>query len=227
MKGKLIVIDGTDGSGKATQTKQLKQRLESEGYRVQTLDFPRYYDNFFGEFIGKGLKGDFGDWVGLHPKVASVMYACDRFESKSQIEEWLKQGYIVILDRYVSSNQIHQGGKINDDLERKEFLQWLDKMEHEVFALPRPDLILYLDVKVELTQDLIHQKQNQQNKAYLKGQKDQHEGDLKHLEDARESGLRMIAENNNWVSITCTNKKRILSIKSINDLISEEVKKIF
>ena len=91
-KGKLIVIDGTDGSGKATQVAKLKERLTSEEYQVCSLDFPRYYDNFFGGFIGECLAGKHGNWAELDPKIASVVYAADRFESSAQIRTWLEEG---------------------------------------------------------------------------------------------------------------------------------------
>ena len=225
-KGKLIVIDGTDGSGKATQVAKIKERLINEGYNVQSLDFPRYYDNFFGKFIGECLKGDYGDWAGLDPKIASVIYAADRFESSTQIREWLEHGDIVILDRYVSSNQIHQGGKIHDEQERKEFMKWLDTMEHEVFKIPRPDAILYLDVSVAITQQLLKKKGNQESKKYLEGRGDQHETNIKHLEEARESGLKMISENNNWIRIGCSREGDIFSIDIIHELIYDKVKEV-
>ena len=223
MKGKLIVIDGTDGSGKATQVARIKERLLTEGYSVQSLDFPRYYDNFFGGFVGECLAGKHGDWAGINPKIASVIYAADRFESSEKIKSWLKQGHIVILDRYVSSNQIHQGGKINDENERKEFMQWLDTMEHEVFGIPRPDLILYLDVSVAITQRLLKSKGNKESKKYLEGQGDQHENNIEHLEAARESGLKMIAKSNNWIRIGCSRNGDIFSIEKIHELIYEKV----
>lgn len=226
MKGKLIVIDGTDGSGKATQVGKLKERLVNEGYKVQSLDFPRYYDNFFGKFIGEALKGDYGNWAKIHPKLASIAYAADRYESSQQIQQWLDQGSIVILDRYVSSNQIHQGGKIDDENERREFMQWLDTMEHEVFGIPRPDAILYLDVSVEITQELLVKKGNQESKKYLEGQGDQHENNIEHLEAARESGLKMIAENNNWIRVGCSRDGDIFSIEHIHKLVYEKVKEI-
>ena len=105
-KGKLIVLDGSDGSGKATQTRFLLARLKKEGYRVKTLDFPQYEKNFFGKLIGECLVGDYGDFVKIDPHIGSVLYAADRYESKPVIERWLKQGFVVVLDRYVSSNQI-------------------------------------------------------------------------------------------------------------------------
>jgi len=215
-KGKLIVIDGTDGSGKATQVKRLKERLLSEGIAVESLDFPQYYDNFFGKFIGECLAGKHGNWAEIDPKIASVIYAADRFESSQKIKDWLNEGKIVILDRYVSSNQIHQGGKISDDKERTEFMQWLDTMEHDVFGIPRPDMILYLNVPLEITQKLLVAKGNKESKKYLEGSKDQHEDNLEHLEKAKESGLKMIAENNHWQKVECTANGKILPIDEIH-----------
>jgi len=223
MKGKLIVIDGTDGSGKATQVKKIKERLISEGHKVKSLDFPRYYDNFFGNMVGQALKGDYGDWAGIHPKLASVVYANDRAESAPQINQWLEEGNIVILDRYVSSNQIHQGGKIDDENERKEFMQWLDTMEHDVLGSPRPDAILYLDVSVAITQKLLIAKGNKESKKYLEGRGDQHENNIEHLEAARESGLKMISENNNWIRIGCSREGDIFSIDVIHEIIYDKV----
>ena len=224
-KGKLIVIDGTDGSGKATQVSRLKDQLLSEGFKIKSLDFPRYYDNFFGKLTGECLAGDYGDWAGLHPKIASVVYAADRFESSEQIQIWLDEGYLVVLDRYVSSNQIHQGGKILDEGERKEFLGWLDTMEHEVFKSPRPDLILYLDVPISLTRELLVKKGNKESKKYLEGRGDQHEDNEEHLEAAKQSGLKMIAETNNWKKIDCTENGKLLSIEEIGTKIYTVVKK--
>jgi dTMP kinase len=224
-KGKLIVIDGTDGSGKATQVAKLKERLISERIDVESLDFPRYYDNFFGKLIGECLAGEHGNWAGLSPKVASIIYAADRFESSVQIRQWLHEGKIVILDRYVSSNQIHQGGKIINEQERHEFMKWLDTMEHGIFKIPRPDAILYLDVSVALTQKLLENKSAKDKKKYFEGV-DQHEGNLEHLESARESGLKSISENNNWIRIACSRDGDIFDIETIHEKIYKEVKTI-
>src|SRR3989344_3846430 len=120
-KGKLIVIDGTDGSGKATQTELLVKVLKNEGRKVKVVDFPDYYSNFFGKFIGHCLSERYYDFVKVHPKIASVLYAADRFESKNTIEKWLKEGNIVIANRYASANQIHQGGKITNTKKRENF----------------------------------------------------------------------------------------------------------
>ncbi|MDE2079122.1 MAG: deoxynucleoside kinase [Patescibacteria group bacterium] len=204
-RGKLIVIDGTDGVGKATQTKLLVARLKKEGVPVKTLDFPQYYKNFFGHFIGAMLTGEYGDFLHMDPFVASVMYAADRFESKPKIEKWLADGYTVILDRYVSANQLHQAGKIKDAKKRKYFLKWLDTMEHKVFGLPRPDLIIYLHLPMKSVVKLLKQKDAVRKKRYAKGKKDTVEQDTAYLEAAQKSALELIKTSRNWKKIECAN----------------------
>ena len=222
-RGKLIVLDGTDGSGKATQTRLLVARLKAAGHRVKTLDFPQYEKNFFGGLIGRCLAGDYGDFIALDPHIASVLYAADRFESKTAIERWLKTGNTIVLDRYVSANQIHQGGKIHDAKKQKEFLGWLDHMEHGVFDLPRPDMIIYLDVPVEVSQKLLGQEEQQRKKMYLKkGQRDLAEMNPKHLEESRLGALKLVKKLNQWSRIDCAKRGELLS----REVIAEKVWKV-
>lgn len=222
----LIVIDGADGSGKATQTELLIKRLRKEGYKTKTIDFPRYYNNFFGKFIGQCLAGEYGDFIALDPHIASVLYAADRFESKKDIEKWLKQGYVVVADRYVSANQMHQGGKIQDSKKRKQFLDWLDELEFGVFGLPRPDMIVYLDVPLEVSQKLLAGQQNGVKKRYLKGKKDLAENNAKHLEDSRKSALKLVQKNNQWAHIQCIKNGEMLSREAISEQVWQEVSKV-
>jgi len=205
-RGKLIVIDGTDGVGKATQTKLLVARFKKEGVKVKTIDFPQYYKNFFGHFIGAMLTGQYGDFLHTDPFIASVMYAADRFESKPTIEKWLKEGNTVILDRYVSANQLHQGGKIKDAKKRKYFLKWLDTMEHKVFGLPRPDLIIYLHLPMKSVLKLLKQKDMTRKKRYAKGKVDTVEQDRTYLEAAQKSALEIMKTSKNWKKIECADK---------------------
>jgi dTMP kinase len=222
-KGRLIVIDGADGAGKATQAKLLLARLKKEGKKVQTMDFPQYEKNFFGSLIGQALTGAYGDFIALDPHIASVLYAADRFESKKMIEKWLSEGRMVVLDRYVSANQIHQGGKIVDARDRKKFLEWLEKMEFGVFGLPKPDVILYLDVPQEISEKLLEEKQSFSKKQYSKGKKDLAESNVKHQSDARVSALKMIQKNNHWVKISCVEKDGLLSREIIAERIWDKV----
>lgn len=221
----LIVIDGADGTGKATQVKNLLARLKCEGYRAKSLDFPRYEENFFGSLIGEALTGSYGDFISLDPHIASVLYAADRFESKATLEKWLAQGFVVVLDRYVSANQIHQGGKIADAKERKKFLDWLERMEFGIFGLPRPDVIFYLDVPMEISEKLLDEQSSFSKKKYSKGKKDLAETNATHQSDARKNALALIRKKNHWVRISCAEKGSLFSREVIAERIWSEVKK--
>jgi dTMP kinase len=225
-KGKLIVIDGTDGSGKATQAAFLAARLKKEGYKVASIDFPKYDENFFGAFIGRCLSRQYYNFVKVHPKIASVLYAADRWESKEKIENWLKKGYVVIADRYASANQIHQGGKIKSEKKRREFLQWLDEMEYKVFKIPRPNLVLYLSLPLQTMRQLIAKRDTKAVRAYLGKGQDVHEKDMKHLENARESALKLLKELNNFKKIDSAPQGELLPPAVIHEKVYEEVLKI-
>lgn len=226
-KGRLIVIDGTDGSGKATQTKLLLSRLKKEGFTVKTLDFPQYQANFFGQFIGECLAGEHGDFVSVEPYIASTLYAADRFESKKKLEGWLRSGAVVVLDRYVSANQIHQGGKISDAKKRKKFLEWLEKMEYSVFGIPRPDAIVYLDVPTTTSQKLLAGKGQKEKKVYLKRRKtDVVENSTKYLSDSRQSALSLVKKLNNWIRIDCTKKGEMQSREAIAEMVWGNLKSV-
>jgi dTMP kinase len=225
-RGKLIVVDGIDGSGKATQVRLLAARLKKEGVKIKTIDFPRYGKNFFGTLIGEFLTGKYGDFVAVAPHIASTLYAGDRFESSHQIRKWLDEGYTVLADRYVSANQIHQGGKISDRTERQTFLAWLDKMEHGVFMIPRPDLVIYLDVPFEVSKEWLKQKVAQRKKAaYLKGGRDVAEDNLLHLEHSRNSALDLAATHKNWVKIQCCEGMVCLLPEGVHEEVFKVVKK--
>jgi dTMP kinase len=224
-KGIFIVIDGIDGVGKATQTELLVRRLENEKIKVKKIDFPQYYNNVFGKLIGECLAGKHGAFLELDPKITSVLYAVDRFESKSQIERWLKEGYVVVADRFVSSNQIHQGGKIKNIKERKEFLEWLDIVEHKIFNVPRPDIIVYLSLPVAFSTLLLSQKSSKEKKQYLEGRDDLAENDIKHLVDSKKSAIDIIKKLNNWVRIDCARGGKILAREVINEHVYNSIKK--
>ncbi len=223
-KGRFIVIDGVDGGGKATQTRLLVEALRKQGNKVETIDFPQYHKNFFGALIGECLRGDHGDFLAIDPKIISPLYACDRVESSPQIRKWLDEGTIVVADRFTSANQIHQGGKCKTDKERKEFLTWLDKMEHEILGVPRPDVIVYLSLPVKISLELIASREEKNKKdkklkahrSYLKGKRDLAELDVDHLEASRQSALRIIKSKNNWKKIDCYVRGKLLSVEEIH-----------
>lgn len=223
-KGKFIVIDGTDGSGKATQTKLLVKKLKKEGYPVKTIDFPRYYDNFFGKLIGECLAEKYGDFLSVDPHIASVLYAADRWESSEIIKTWLREGNIVIADRYASSNQIHQGAKIRDTKKRAMFLKWLEKLEYKTFNIPKPDFIIYLYVPVETTLKLLKKKTASERKRYMEGKGDLAENNPKHLFDSQNSAAMLVQKYNNWIKINCIKKGKLMNINEVNNLIWKKLK---
>jgi dTMP kinase len=226
-KGKLIVIDGTDGSGKATQVALLAKKLKKEGKIVKIVDFPEYYKNFFGAFIGHCLSEQYYNWIKVHPKIASVVYAADRYESSEEIRNWLKKGYVVIANRYVSANQIHQGGKIKSEKKRNDFIKWLDEMEYDVFKIPRPDITLYLSLPVNIVLQLLKDRESSKMKrAYLKKKKDVHEADINFLKNSIKSALKLEKEVKNFIKIECSKEGKILLREQIHEMIYEKVKKI-
>ena len=220
-KGKFIVVDGIDGSGKATQVKLLVERLKEEGFKAETVDFPQYYNNFFGKMTGRFQNGEFGNAPETNPYLASVLYAADRWETKSKIEKWLAEDKVVILDRYVSSNQIHQGGKIKNIKDRKIFLDWLEEMEFEVFKIPRPEAIIFLNVPYHFSKELLKTKKA---RDYLKDDKnDQVEKSQDYQEDSYNQSLKLIKEYNNWIEIDCVKDEKLLNIEDINNMIWDKV----
>lgn len=227
-KGKLIVIDGTDGSGKATQVALLVERLKKEGKKVEILDFPEYYQNFFGKFIGHCLSEQYYNFLNVHPKIASVLYAADRWESKEKVERWLSDGKIVVANRYVSANQIHQGGKIKNAKKRAEFIKWLDEMEYKVFGIPRPDITIYLSLPIAISLKLMAERNSKMKREYLKKHKDVHESDVEFLENSRKSALSLPKILKNFVKIECATKngKEIMPREEIHEMIYQKIKKV-
>ncbi|HEU0085702.1 MAG TPA: deoxynucleoside kinase [Candidatus Paceibacterota bacterium] len=218
-QGKLIVIDGTDGSGKATQVKLLEKRLKKEKRKVKVVDFPEYYGNFFGAFIGHCLSEQYYNWTNIHPKIASIAYAADRWESSAQIKKWLAEGYIVLANRYVSANQIHQGGKIKNASKRASYLKWLEEMEYGVFKIPRPDRVVYLNVPMKVILRLIKERNKKTARAYTGKKKDIVEGNVEYLSNSTKAAEWLSRREKGWIKIDCV-KEGILRTP---ELIHEEI----
>lgn len=216
-RGAFIVIDGLDGSGKATQTDLLAKRLAERGIPSESIDFPRYNDNVFGALIGECLAGKRGDFLHLDPKIASTLYALDRLESAPQIEAWRAAGRLVLADRFVSSNQIHQGGKIADEAERTVFLAWLARMEHGVLGVPRPDAVIYLRVSPETTLALLSEKRETKNQALGEGEKDQVESDRAYVDRSYACAGWLAASEPGWHIIDCMDEGGMRAPEAIHE----------
>lgn len=212
-RGKLIVIEGTDGSGKATQTKLLAQRLEKDGFKVKTIDFPQY-GKPSAKLVEDYLAGKFGPVEKVDPYEVSKFYAWDRKEASHVMKVWLEQGNIVIANRYQQSNKGHQASKIKDPQERKKFMEWIDDLEYNKYKIPRPDRVIFLHVPAEIAIDLITKRGER---------KDIHEENLPHLKDAEQTYME-IAEKEKWIVIGCTKNNQMMSREEIHDLVREKIK---
>ena len=209
----LIVIEGVDGSGKGTQAQQLTERLTATGRRVRLLSFPRYRETLFGHAIGDFLNGRFGQLNEVHPFLASVLYAADRYESKSVLTEALEQSDVVVCDRYVPSNLAHQGAKL-DGAEREELLRTIERIEFDVFALPRPSLVVLLDVPVEIAQLNIAAKKP---RSYTDKAADLQEADADYLQRVRDVYLQLASADPLWQRVESARAGEQRSIAEIGE----------
>jgi dTMP kinase len=195
--GKLIAIEGIDGSGKRTQVELLKDALGARRHQTFVMGFP-IYDSWFGAMVGKFLDGGFGPLEKVDPHFTALLYAGDRFEAKKQMVEALDAGKIVLADRYVGSNMAHQTARV-PGAERGEFLKWIEHLEYGIYGLPRESAVIYLRVLPTEAQKLVALKST---RAYTAATHDLLEEDLRHLEDA--AGVYdKLAKRANWISVEC------------------------
>ena len=215
----LIVIEGIDGSGKGTQAQQLTERLTATGRRVRLLSFPRYRETLFGHAIGDFLNGRFGQLDQVHPFLASVLYAADRFESKQVLIEALQEFDVVVCDRYVPSNLAHQGAKVEGS-ERDELLQTIERIEFDIFSLPHPSLVVLLDMPVEIAQRNIAAKKP---RSYTDKAADLQEADAVYLQRVRDVYLQLASSNSSWQRVESARAGEQRSIADISDDIFRRV----
>lgn len=223
MKGKLIVIEGTDCSGKETQVKKAVEKLKEKGYNIINFSFPMYDTPtgriIGGPYLGKSYIGE-GWFKEGAPNVdaltASAYYAADRRYNIGIIIEHLKKGDIVILDRYVESNMAHQGGKLKTREEREVMYQKLDTLEFDIMELPRPDAVIFLYMPFEYAAIL---------KKNRKEAPDEHEKDKKHLEQAEKAYLEL-TEKYSYIKVNCVNNDVIRTIEDISCEVIEKIEGI-
>ena len=217
--GKLIVIEGTDGSGKSTQFRLLSEHLQQDAVAFKHIVFPRYQEES-SALIRMYLGGQFGTKpTDVNAYAASAFYAVDRFASyKMDWGQWYEDGGVVLSDRYTTSNAVHQTSKEARE-KQGDFLGWLYDFEYDKLGLPRPDLILYLDVPTDFSEKLLrHREQDTNTKA------DIHEKDTAYLATCRESG-RAAAAYYGWTVIQCVQDGQMRSIEDIHTEIYAHVKK--
>ena len=207
----LLVIEGIDGSGKGTQSRFVKDSLTSDGFRVALFSFPRYDNTFFGKRIGDFLNGAFGTLDQLDPFLISLLYAGDRFESREAIAHARSESDLVLFDRYVPSNIAHQTAKY-DSPRREELRGWIEKIEYEIFGLPREDHAILLDTPTEVSQDLIARKSA---RSYTEQTADLQEADVPYLEKVRKVYLDLAELHEHWTIVPVADAS---GLRSINDV---------
>lgn len=204
-RGKLVVIEGIDGSGKTTQIELLTKYFSERDFPYQTISFPRYEHNLYGKLIRRYLRGELGSRSLVNPYLVALAYAGDRVLAKPQIGEWLKGGKVVIANRYVSSSKAHLGANISSE-QRAEFMRWVDELEYQTHRIPKPDLTILLNVD-----PLVGQKNA------LKDHKvDIHEKSIEHEQEASKIYLELSQAEENWVVLDCMEDGKMKSKEEIH-----------
>ena len=215
--GKLIVIEGTDGSGKSTQFRLLTGRLEAEQVKFQKLVFPQYSEPS-SALIRMYLGGEFGKSPSdVNAYAASAFYSVDRYASYRKVwGKWYEAGGLVVSDRYTTSNAVHQASKEPED-KREDFLNWLYDFEYDKLGLPRPDLVIYLDVPTDFTEKMLRHRETETHT-----QADIHEQDTQYLATCRRMG-RTAAAHYGWTVIRCVRDGAMRSMEDIHEEIYRHV----
>lgn len=193
----LVAVEGIDGSGKGTQAVRLVENLRRRGLQTELISFPRYQSTEFGRKIGDFLNGRFGALDQVHPLLVSLLFAGDRFESRPLLLELCAQADVIVCDRYVASNAAHQGAKAVG-AERGELLKWIEFVEYQQHQLPRANLTLWLDVPVQVAQDLIQKKSR---RSYTDRSADLQEADAEYLQRVREVYGELAGADATWQRI--------------------------
>lgn len=218
--GTFIVIEGTDGSGKGTQLKLLKDRLTAEGYDVATFDFPQY-EQPSSHFVREYLNGKYGTTEDVGPYTGSLFYALDRYEASTKIKAALAEGKVVLANRYVGSNMAHQGTKFRHAEERRGYFIWLDNLEFEMLHIPRPTLSFVLRVPAEIAQQLVDRKEA---RSYTDKKRDIHEADLEHLRKAvtvYDDMCQLFPKD--FSRVDCTRDDQLLDINTVHDILWQKI----
>ena len=199
----LIVLEGLDGAGKSTQVKRLKAYLERRCEALRYIHFPRYDAPVYGDLIGRFLRGDFGPVDAVHPQLVALLFAEDRHGAAPEMKQALAEGATVLLDRYVYSNIAYQCAKLSDPEEAGRLREWIFTTEYGPFALPRPDLNIFLDVPIGFVEQSLAAHREGAERDYLEGGSDIHEADLSLQRRVREMYVRQAASDPDFIVVDC------------------------
>jgi dTMP kinase len=209
----LIDIEGIDGSGKGTQSARLVEWLQSRGFRASVLSFPRYAETHFGGAIGQFLNGDFGPLDAVHPLLASLLFAGDRFESRGILQQAAEANDVLVLDRYVASNLAHQGARASGP-DRDRLVSFIERLEFEVYGLPRPHLVLLFDLPVAVSMQLVPRKAP---RSYTERTADIQESAGDYLDGVRSLYLQLAETRPGWHLIPVCNGDQLRTIDDVAD----------
>ena len=219
-----IVLEGLDGAGKSTQITKLRDMFRTKGVESEYLHFPRFDAPIYGELIARFLRGDLGSVESVNPYLVALLYAGDRADAATTIRQWLDDGKVVIVDRYVYSNIGYQCAKIADSKERNTLREWILHTEFEEFGIPKPDLSLFLDVPFAFTERKLTEVREGEDREYLQGGKDIHEASLDLQRSVREVYLESAALNEDLKVVNCsTEEGNMASPETIFERIMERV----
>lgn len=202
----LVVLEGLDGAGKSTQVKKLRTYLESLHGSLEYVHFPRYDAPVYGDLISRFLRGDFGTNETVHPQLVALLFAEDRHGAAPAMKETLSRGGAILLDRYVYSNIAYQCAKLNDDQEAERLRDWIFNTEYGDFALPKPDLNIFLDVPISFVESKLKADRAGDDRDYLEGAQDIHEADIEFQKRVRAIYRRQCELDPKFIRIDCSDE---------------------
>ncbi len=202
----LVVLEGLDGAGKSTQVKKLRNYLESLFGTIEYIHFPRYDAPVYGDLISRFLRGDFGSNEAVHPQLVALLFAEDRHGAAPGMEDILSGGGTVLLDRYVYSNIAYQCAKLKDEAEAERLRDWIFNTEYGDFALPKPDLNIFLDVPIAFVEEKLQSSRKGGDRDYLEGAQDIHEADIEFQKRVRSIYRRQCELDPDFIRIDCSDQ---------------------
>lgn len=205
-----IVLEGVDGSGKSTQIANLRAMLSEQGIPTEYLHFPRFDAPYFGDLIARFLRGELGSVEQVDPYIVAMLYAGDRRDAAAMIRGWITEGKVVICDRYVYSNIGYQCAKVADQAERERLREWILSLEYDYFAIPQPDVSLFLDVPYAFTERKLREEVREgDDRAYLQGKADIHEQSMELQRQVRQVYLDAVEKDPNMHVVDCSEGERM------------------
>ncbi len=220
--GRFVVVDGPDGSGKSTQASMLVETLRTEGFDAVYIKFPQYGEKSAG-VLEEYLSGKYGE---LNPYAASIFFAVDRFDAGFKIREWLKEGKVVVSDRYVTANAGHQGAKFSDSVERVKFFKWLDNLEYKTFQVPKPDLNIILHMPANLAGKLLSKRYKSGKSSAWERKPDILESQKGHAIEAEKAYLEIAKLFPNTKLLECAFEGRLLTPLEVHNQLWDLVRRI-